>query len=102
MSVYIALLARPGARALALACAAGWLAFAGITLAIVLLVQEGTGSFAVAGLAVGGFAAGAGALAPVRGRLVDRRGAAALLCLGAAYTVVLAALVGLSGHGPRP
>ena len=100
MSVYIALLARPGARALALACAAGWLAFTGITLAIVLLVEEGTGSFAVAGLAVGGFAVGAGALAPLRGRLVDRHGVGALRWLGAAYTVALAALLGLPGHGP--
>ena len=100
MSVYIALLARPGARALALACAAGWLAFTGITLAIVLLVEDGTGSFAVAGLAVGGFAVGAGALAPLRGRLVDRRGPGALRWLGGAYTVALAALLGLPGHGP--
>lgn len=100
MSVYAALFARPGARALALACAAGYLAYAGITLALVLLVQDATGSFAVAGLVVGGFAVGAGALAPVRGRLVDRRGAPALLWLGAVYTVALAALVALPGHGP--
>ena len=100
MSVYAALLARPGARPLALACAAGQMAYGGMTLAIVLLVQDGTGSFTAAGLAVGGFAVGAGALAPLRGRLVDRRGGAALLWLGSAYTAALAALLALAGHGP--
>ncbi len=100
MSVYIALLARPGARALAVACAAGHLAYAGITLALVLLVEDATGSFVAAGVAVGGFALGAGALAPLRGRLVDRRGGAALVCIGAAYTAALAALLALPGQGP--
>jgi hypothetical protein len=100
MSVYIALLARPGARPLAVACAAGHLAYAGITLALVLLVRDAAGSFAAAGLAVGGFAVGAGALAPLRGRLVDRHGGPALVAIGVAYTAALAALLGVAGHGP--
>jgi hypothetical protein len=38
MSAYSALLARPGARGLALACAAGWLSFDSYGLAVVLAV----------------------------------------------------------------
>ena len=87
MSVYIALLARPGARALAIALArpAGSRSQASRSRSCCWW-KTGQGSFAVAGLAVSDFAAGAGALAPLRGRLIDRRGAAALLWLAAAYT----------------
>jgi len=100
MSVYVVLLARPGARALALACAVGWMSFAGLGLGIVLLVEDTTGSFAVAGLAIGGFAAGAGLLAPLRGRRVDRRGGSALVAFGALHAVGLATLVIVAGRAP--
>ncbi|MDR9372995.1 hypothetical protein Q5424_28115, partial [Conexibacter sp. JD483] len=79
MSSYGALLARPAARALACACALGWLAFAAVTLALVLLVREapGGGPFA-AGAAVAAYALAAGALAPLRGRALDRAGSTSL------------------------
>jgi MFS family permease len=48
-------------------------------LAIVLLVREETGSFAQAGLASAAWAVGAGVLAPIQGRLVDRFGQPAVL-----------------------
>ena len=92
MSVYSELLARRGAKALALACAVGWLAFGGNGLAIVLLVADRTGSFAAAGAAVSAFALGA-ALAPLRGRLVDARGAPVLVAFGAAHAAGLLLLL---------
>ena len=80
VSVYSDLLARRGAKALALACAVGWLAFAGNGLAIVLLVADRTGSFAAAGAAIAAFALGAGARAAARpaGRRARRAGARGL------------------------
>jgi len=94
VSVYIALLRRPGARVLALACTLGWLGFASTALALVLLVEHETGSFARAGLAVGLFSAGAGLFAPVRGRLVDRFGAPVLVAFAAAQCALLLVVVG--------
>src|SRR5215213_5496032 len=63
-------MAGAGARRPAL----GWLGFGALGLAIVLTVGRATGSPSAAGLALAGFALGSGALAPVRGRLVDRHG----------------------------
>lgn len=48
-------------------------------LAIVLLVEEHSGSFADAGAASAAWAVGAGVVAPVQGRLVDRFGQPAVL-----------------------
>jgi MFS family permease len=96
MSVYRALLARPHARMLALACALGWLSFASLSLGVVLVVHRSTGSFGVAGAAVAAFGAGVGLLSPVRGQLVDRRGARALLVFGTTYTIALTALLALA------
>lgn len=91
--VYVALLRRPGARVLALACTLGWLGFAATGLAIVLLVEAESGSFARAGLAVGLFSAGAGLFAPLRGRLVDRVGAPALVAFAASQCALLLVVV---------
>jgi MFS family permease len=88
---YRAVFARPGARSLAFSCALGWLSFASYGLALVLAVERATGSFAVAGGAVAAFSAGSALLAPVRGRIVDRRGARALPY----FAVVHAAGLGL-------
>jgi len=93
VSSYRALLARTGARAVAFSCALGWLSFSSYGLAIVLAVQAATGSFAVAGAAVGAFSAGAALLAPVRGRFVDRRGPRAVAVFAAPHAAALALLV---------
>jgi hypothetical protein len=90
---YRAVLARPGARRLALACALGWLSFAAYGLAVVLAVREATGSFASAGGALAAFSAGSSLLAPARGRLVDRRGVHVVATLSLAHAVAMAALV---------
>jgi len=71
---YRSLLAGAGARRLALASVLGWLGFGALSLAIVLTVQDATGSASAAGTALAGFALGSGVLAPARGRLVDRFG----------------------------
>lgn len=74
---YRALLGRAGARPLVVACAVSWLSYSGYGLAVVLTVQKTTRSFALAGAAVAVQSLGAAALAPFRGRLVDRTGARA-------------------------
>jgi len=88
------------------------LAFGLFDLALVVLVQRETGSFAIAGLAVGAHAAGIGLTAPLRGRLLDRSGTrrvlpplacvhalsvAALTVAGSAEVMIaLAALAGVA------
>src|SRR3954453_9582665 len=99
MGSYSQLLARGGARPLALACALGWLAFGGLGPAIVLSVDSAGGSAAGAGLAVGAFSAAAALLAPVRGRLVDRRGGSALVLFALAHTALLLILPTASAEG---
>jgi MFS family permease len=99
MASYSQLLARSGARPLALACALGWLAFGGLGLAIVLSVASAGGSLAGAGLAVGGFSAAAALLAPLRGRLVDRRGGRALVLFALVHTALLVLLAAAGAKG---
>ncbi len=99
MPSYSKLLARPGARPLALVCALGWFAFGGLGLAIVLSVAGAGGSLAGAGVAVGAFSAAAALLAPLRGRLVDRRGNRALLAFALAQAAVLLALAAAAAAG---
>src|SRR3954447_13982489 len=72
---YRALLARGTARRLIAALGAAWLSFGMVSLALFLTAQHGSGSSALGGVAVAAFAVGAGTLAPVRGRLLDRHGA---------------------------
>jgi hypothetical protein len=110
---YSGLFAAVGARRLAVASALGWLGFGALALAIVLTVQRASGSPSVAGVALAGFSLGS-ALAPLRGRLVDRFGvrralvpmaAASGACLiglalaarGGAADAPLVALAGLAG-----
>ncbi|MGI8421542.1 MAG: MFS transporter, partial [Gaiellaceae bacterium] len=71
---YRALLGLPAARRLLAALAFAWLSFGMVGLAVLLAALRASGSYAVAGAAVAAFSVGAGALAPVRGQLVDRRG----------------------------
>lgn len=72
------------------------------SLAIVLLVRHETGSFAQAGVASAAWALGAGVVAPLQGRLVDRFGQpavlvpSALINAGAVIAFVLAARAGAS------
>lgn len=72
---YLALLARGDTRGLVAALGAGWLSFGMVGLAIFLAAVRGSGSYGLAGIAVAAFALGSGLLAPLRGRILDRRGA---------------------------
>jgi len=73
-SSYLAVLSVRHARPLLLATLLGRLSFAMGPLALVLLVQDTTGSFARAGAVAAAAFLANGLLAPLRGRLVDRYG----------------------------
>lgn len=92
-SAYRVLLRPPGARRLLLTALLGRLPIGIFSLAIVLVVRAHTDSFAQAGLASAAFAIGAGLVAPLQGRLVDRFGQPVVLVPSALLNA--AALVGL-------
>jgi MFS family permease len=99
------LLAAPGVRALAISSALARLPFAMGAVALVIFVHSRTGSFAESGLVAGSYTFAFAVAGPVLGRLVDRRGAravllpAAALCTIATLTVVA---LGESGIGIGP
>jgi len=74
LGAYRVLLEPAGAARLIASLLIGRLPIGIFGLAIVLLVREETGSFAAAGAASAAWAIGAGVLAPIQGRLVDRFG----------------------------
>lgn len=91
---YAAILRTPGARPLVAASLAGRLPFGLIDLAIVVLVERQTGSFALAGLALGANAAGLAASSPLRGRLLDQLGARRLLPpMALAFAAAMVAII---------
>jgi MFS family permease len=82
-------------RRLLVASLAGRVAFSMLPLGLVLFASAETGSTATAGALIAAFGV-ASAAAPVRGRIVDRRGPPALIGFGA---VCAAGLVGLYAAG---
>ena len=68
-------------------------------LAILLYVQDVSGSFAAAGVCAGALALGSAAGAPLQGRLVDRRGERALLPLAATHSALLMLVWALGAAG---
>jgi MFS family permease len=92
MGNYGPVLAAPGARRLLFSSVAGRLPL-GMTLAILLLVRDSTGSFGAAGAVVGAYGIAASAGGPLIGRIVDRVGQARVLVPCA--VVNAAALVGV-------
>src|SRR5688500_14023975 len=73
-------------------------------LAVILFLRAETGSFAIAGLAAGGLALGAGIAAPLVGRLVDRRGALLLMPVAIGHAAAILSLwaLGISGAPAAP
>lgn len=89
-----ALLAVPGTRAPIAGAFLGRLSLGMTPLAMILLVREHAGMYGAAGACAAAFAATSAVGAPVRGRLVDRRGErSVLLACGALYTGGLVALL---------
>lgn len=89
---YSALLRLPGALPAFAAAALLRLSYASVVLSLLLVVQDATGSFAVAGAAFGAYALPS-LLAPYKSRVVDRVGARrTLTCLGVGYAAVLSGM----------
>jgi MFS family permease len=99
---YRVLLHPAGATRLLLTALLGRLPVGIFSLAIVLVVREQTGSFAEAGVASAAFAIGAGAVAPLQGRLVDRLGQPAVLLPSALLNAAAMAALVLAGDADAP
>jgi predicted MFS family arabinose efflux permease len=101
VSVYARILREPGVATIVLATVIGRLPIGISGLAILLYVQEVSGSFAAAGVCAGALALGSAAGAPLLGRLVDWRGERALLPLAFVHAAGLV-LVWVLGAGEAP
>jgi len=92
---YSTLLSRPDVGATYLASLVGRLPIGVTGLAVLLLVQSTSGSFATAGSTTACYVAGLAAVAPILGRLIDRRGPRRVLATcGILYPLLLTSLVG--------
>lgn len=89
---YAAVLRRDGVLRAFTAASIGRLSYAMISLALLLTIQDATGSYTIAGAALGGYGL-TSFLMPVKSRLIDRLGAAAVLpglSIGLALSLVTA------------
>lgn len=102
MSGYARILRTPGVAAIVFATLLGRLPIGISGLAILLYVQDVSGSFAAAGVCAGALALGSAAGAPLQGRLVDWRGERALLPLAFVHAggLMLVWLLGAAGAVP--
>lgn len=91
---YRTLFAAPGIKGAFLASVAGRLPIGMSGLAILLLVQSESASFAAGGMATGCYVAGLAAVAPLLGRIIDRNGPrVTLLACALLFPASMAALV---------
>ena len=103
MRAYLNVWRLPSAPVLLVAGFAGRLPSAMVPLALLLMVQQETGSYAVAGLASATLGIAMAVMAPVLGRLADRRSPRGILLAGAAaYPALLAVLVTVVLTGAPP
>ncbi|TFC15247.1 MFS transporter [Cryobacterium algoritolerans] len=90
---YAAILTTPGVPFVFASALSGRFAYAVVGLPMLIAVESATGSYAVAGAAMGAYGATAGFLAPLRARLIDRFGRRRmLLALAIAFSVALGLL----------
>jgi predicted MFS family arabinose efflux permease len=99
VGVYARILRQPGIASIVFATILGRLPIGISGLAILLYVQEVSGSFAAAGVCAGALALGSALGAPLLGRLVDWRGERALLPLAFVHAagLVLVWVLGAAG-----
>jgi MFS family permease len=99
VQAYARILRTPGVGAIVFATLLGRFPIGVSGLAILLYVQEVTGSFAAAGVCAGALALGSAVGAPFQGRLVDWRGEGALLPLAFAHAggLLLVWVLGAAG-----
>jgi MFS family permease len=102
LRAYLVLLRPPGARRLLAAALMGRLPIGIFSLAIVLVVRHQTGSFGDAGGASAAFALGAGVIAPLQGRLIDRFGQPAVLIPSAVVNAAALGELVLAAHRHAP
>ena len=102
LGAYRVLVRPPGATRLIVSLLIGRIPIGIFSLAIVLLVRAETGSFAQAGAASAAWAVGAGVLAPIQGRLVDRFGQPAVLIPSTLANAVAVAGVILCARNDAP
>jgi MFS family permease len=99
---YLAVWRVPGAPLLLVMGTIARLGIGMTTLALIMLVQQSTGSYAQAGLASASYALAGALLGPIAGRLADRFGPSkVLLVSGVAHPLALIALLALH-QGPLP
>lgn len=99
---YGALLSSPGAARLMASALYARLPLGMASLAMLLLVRQSTGSIAAAGIAVGAYALGTGATAPLQGALVDRHGQLRVLLPSAALQSSLLVVLALACRSHAP
>jgi predicted MFS family arabinose efflux permease len=98
MRTYVDVLAQGPIGTLMLLSAIARLPIAMTALALVLFVHHATGSFASAGLVVGGYALGVAVSSPLMGRVADRRGSSIFIPGSILQCLLLVAIVVLGGE----
>jgi MFS family permease len=102
LGAYAPLFATAPARRLVAAALLARLAVGMFDVSLILLARDATGSYAIAGGALGAHALAVAASAPLRGRVVDRRGSRAVLpplVVVNAVTIAALPVAGEAGQG---